>query len=82
MSPDSTHKRWRGLTFALTWLTYASFYLARKSLAVVKVAVEEVPRSTLQITREQFGIIDSIYLGAYALGQFIGGSLTAFFGNH
>ena len=62
------YERWRWTMFALTWLTYATYYLTRKSFAIAKVAFADDPDVTM--TREQYGIVDSSYLIAYMLGQF------------
>ncbi len=57
--------------FALTWLSYASYYLTRKHFSVVKLRLEnEVGLSTGAL-----GAIDTAYLGCYALGQFVNGAL-------
>jgi OPA family sugar phosphate sensor protein UhpC-like MFS transporter len=69
----------RGLqvrVFALTWLSYASFYLTRKDFSVVKGRLEE----EMGLTLAQLGMIDTLYLAAYALGQFVSGSLGDRFG--
>ncbi|MEZ4267503.1 MAG: MFS transporter [Myxococcota bacterium] len=62
--------------FALTWLSYASFYLTRKDFSVVKGRLE----SDLDLTLAQLGMIDTLYLAAYAVGQFVSGSLGDRFG--
>jgi sugar phosphate permease len=62
--------------FALTWLSYASFYLTRKDFSVVKGRLEE----DLHLTLAQLGMIDTLYLAAYAVGQFVSGSLGDRFG--
>lgn len=67
------YEKWRWTTFSVTWLIYASFYLARKSFAVAKVAFQDDPR--VSMTRANYGTVDSYYLTFYALGQFIWGPL-------
>lgn len=57
--------------FALTWLSYVSFYMTRKNLSQVKVRLE----SELDVSKMDLGTIDSLYLIAYCIGQFISGSL-------
>jgi sugar phosphate permease len=54
-----------------TWLAYAAYYLGRKVFAVAKHSIGDA--KLLDIT--QMGYIDSGYLGAYALGQFLNGTL-------
>lgn len=58
-------------TFALTWLSYASYYLTRKNLSVTKSRLHD----GLGVSTTELGIIDTAYLGSYALGQFINGAL-------
>ena len=70
---DPRYERWRWGIFALTWLVYAGYYLTRQSFAVAKVAFADDPNITM--TREDYGIVDSSYLIAYAVGQFLWGSL-------
>jgi sugar phosphate permease len=57
--------------FSLTWLSYASYYLTRKNFSVVKSRLNE----DLGISVAALGGIDTLYLGLYALGQFLTGSL-------
>jgi sugar phosphate permease len=54
-----------------TWLAYASYYLGRKTFSSAKHALEAA--KLLDVT--QLGYIDSGYLGAYAVGQFLNGVL-------
>ena len=59
----------RRLAFALTWLSYASLYLCRKGVAVSKARlVRELP-----LTEGALAGIDTAYLIAYAVGQFVSG---------
>lgn len=57
--------------FALTWLSYASYYFTRKNLSVVKSRLHE----TLQISTTELGSIETLYLASYAAGQFASGAL-------
>ena len=61
--------------FGLTWLSYASFYLTRKNLSVVKSQLEAT-----NVSLEALATIDTAYMIAYALGQFISGTLGDAFG--
>ena len=72
------YERWRWQIFAITWLIYASFYFTRQSFGVAKVALEGDPAVALQ--RTDFGMVDSAYLTAYMLGQFLFGPLGDRFG--
>jgi sugar phosphate permease len=58
---------WRA--FGLTWVSYASYYLTRKNFSVAKRSIE----LDLGVSRAQLGYIDTGYLAAYAVGQFICG---------
>lgn len=57
--------------FALTWLSYASYYFARKNFPVAKRTIE----TQLGISTAGLAVIDTTYLTTYALGQFGGGWL-------
>lgn len=72
------YERWRWLTFGITWLIYASFYLTRQSFGVAKVAFENDPHVLL--TRKQYGLIDSAFQATYTVGQFVFGPLGDRFG--
>ncbi|HEX7452422.1 MAG TPA: hypothetical protein VF294_09065, partial [Polyangiaceae bacterium] len=49
--------------WGLTWLAYASYYFGRKGFSVVKSTL----RHTLGISERALGMIDTLYLAAYAL---------------
>jgi OPA family glycerol-3-phosphate transporter-like MFS transporter len=53
------------VTFGLSWLTYASYYLGRKSLSVVKTSLSD----ELGLGISALALIDTVYLVAYAGGQ-------------
>ncbi|MCC7541516.1 MAG: MFS transporter [Deltaproteobacteria bacterium] len=57
--------------FALTWLSYATYYLTRKNFGIAKTYLED----ELGISVQTLGLIDTSMLAAYALGQFVMGSL-------
>ncbi len=57
--------------FVLTWVSYATYYLTRKNLAVVKSRLHD----ELGFSVAQLGSFDTVYLLAYALGQFGSGVL-------
>ncbi len=57
--------------FVLTWLSYASYYFTRKNLAVTKSRLHD----TLGLSIAALGSIDTVYLVAYAVGQFANGWL-------
>ncbi|MCH2207394.1 MAG: MFS transporter [Lentisphaerales bacterium] len=59
---------WRIKIFCITWLAYFGFYLTRKAFSAAKNNLDvDVDETTL-------GMIDSAYLIAYALGQFVLGA--------
>jgi MFS transporter, OPA family, glycerol-3-phosphate transporter len=72
------YERWRWQIFGITWLIYAGFYLTRNSFAVAKVAL--VDDSSLALSREHLGLVDSAFLTTYMLGQFLFGALGDRFG--
>jgi sugar phosphate permease len=59
------------LVWGATWLAYASYYFGRKTFSSAKHALEAA--KLLDVT--QMGYIDSGYLAAYSLGQFVNGAL-------
>ena len=62
--------RRRGV-FALTWLSYATYYFARKNFPVAKRAIQR----ELGVSTAGLAAIDTGYLATYAVGQFAGGWL-------
>jgi OPA family sugar phosphate sensor protein UhpC-like MFS transporter len=67
---DSETRR-RNLVWSVTWLAYASYYLGRKGYSASKSSLKNaglLDTSTL-------GVIDTAYLSAYSLGQFVSGML-------
>lgn len=72
MSAADSPNRLRVRVFAITWLAYATYYLGRKNLAVSKTAIEE----TVGLTASALGSVDTVYLAAYAVGQFAMGALA------
>lgn len=72
------YERWRWITFATTWLIYASLYFTRQAFSVAKIGFGDDPRVTM--TREEFGLVDSIYGTTYMVGQFVFGMLGDRFG--
>lgn len=57
--------------FALTWIAYFGFYLTRYSFSAAKSSLDlpDMDEATM-------GLIDSVYLVSYAVGQFIWGALA------
>ncbi len=59
----------RHAAWALTWLAYASYYFGRKGFSVAKSTL----RHALGVSEAALGVIDTLYLAAYALGLFCSG---------
>src|SRR5260221_3967582 len=57
--------------FALTWLSYAPYYFARKNFPVAKRTIQ----TELGVSTAGLAAIDTGYLATYAIGQFAGGWL-------
>ena len=58
-------------TFIITWLAYASTYLLRKPLGVIKPDLEK----TLHLKKSQMGWLDASLLLPYAVMQMLLGGL-------
>jgi sugar phosphate permease len=61
----------RNLAWGLTWVCYATYYLGRKGFSVAKRTLHV----QYGIGESALGAIDTAYLAAYALGQFVNGYL-------
>lgn len=62
--------RWRWRIFAATWLCYAGFYFCRKPFYIAKSALG----AELHFDATALGLIGSVYLVAYTIGQFASGA--------
>jgi sugar phosphate permease len=62
------------LTWGITWLSYASYYLCRKGFSVTKKTLHDQHG----VSETALGVIDTAYLTAYSAGQFVNG----FLGDH
>jgi sugar phosphate permease len=62
----------RARVFALTWISYASYYLTRKNFSVTKSSIQD----SLGISQGMLGAIDVVYLTAYSIGQFVWGPIA------
>ncbi|MEV4331377.1 MFS transporter [Streptomyces sp. NPDC049597] len=72
--------RWRRRIFAVTWLAYAGFYFVRQAFSVAKLGILEDPVVDTVLTERALGVIDALYLAAYAAGQFLWGMWADRFG--
>jgi sugar phosphate permease len=57
--------------WTVTWFAYATYYMGRKSFSVSKKTL----RLELGLSEADLGLIDTLYLAAYSLGQFGSGWL-------
>lgn len=73
---SSSERYWRRRIFAVTWLTYAGFYLCRKNFAVAMPLLVE----DLGYTKLDFATIIFAYSLFYAGGQFASAFLSDRFG--
>lgn len=71
MNEPSGASRWRRQVFLSTWLAYVGFYFCRKPFSVAKGTIG----SELGLDASTLGTIGAAYLIAYALGQFLAGTL-------
>src|SRR5216683_1698738 len=70
---DPKYERWRWQIFSITWLAYAGFYLTRKAFSVAKNELKKPQVMGLSVTDMSW--IDGANSVAYALGQFLFGTL-------
>ena len=70
---NPTYERWRWQIFSITWLAYAGFYLTRKAFSVAKNELKKP--EVMGLTRVDMSWIDGANSVAYALGQFLFGTL-------
>jgi OPA family sugar phosphate sensor protein UhpC-like MFS transporter len=70
---NPTYERWRWQIFSITWLAYAGFYLTRKAFSVAKNELKKP--EVMGLTKGDMSWIDGANSVAYALGQFVFGSL-------
>lgn len=66
----------RYTAFGLTWLAYATYYLGRKGFGAAKKTLVQA----MGMSEAMLGWIDTLYLAAYAVGQFGSGYLGDRFG--
>lgn len=66
-SADEHVRRGRVVAFALTWLSYATYYFGRKGISVAKKPIAS------QLGENALVGVDTAYLAAYAVGQAVSG---------
>ncbi|MGI5472582.1 MFS transporter [Streptomyces sp. CA-132043] len=72
--------RWRRQIFAVTWIAYAGFYFVRQAFSVAKLGILDAPLVNGVLTEQVLGVLDAVYLAAYAAGQFLWGMWADRFG--
>ncbi len=70
--PAEPPPSWTSRIFAVSWLSYFSYYFTRKNLSVAKKSVQ----ADLGLTKAQLRDVDTAFLAAYAIGQFANGVLA------
>ncbi|MFT3772031.1 MAG: MFS transporter [Minicystis sp.] len=65
--PATDDKRGRWTAYAVTWVSYATYYFGRKGLSVAKVSIEAALGKSVLVG------VDTAYLAAYAVGQYVNG---------
>src|SRR4030095_7195856 len=68
--------KWQIRIFALSWLAYAAFYFPRSAFSAAKVGILDEGF----LTKQTLGLLDSVYLAAYAVGQFVWGACAEKYG--
>lgn len=66
---DVPNERQRRLALGMSWLAYGTYYLGRKGFSALKKPIEQ----ELGIFPGALGAVDTIFLVAYAVGQFASG---------
>ena len=59
----------RPVAYGITWISYATYYFGRKGLSVAKVSIETALGKSALVG------VETAYLAAYAVGQYINGWL-------
>ena len=72
------YERWRWQIFAITWLAYVGFYLARKPFSVAKI--ELARPDVMGLSKVDMSWMDGANSVAYAVGMFMWGILGDKFG--
>ncbi|MFJ9854923.1 MFS transporter [Streptomyces sp. NPDC101150] len=79
-SAPASAAHWRRQIFAITWIAYAGFYFVRQAFSVAKLGILDDPSVHTVLTERVLGVIDAVYLAAYAVGQFLWGMWADRFG--
>jgi sugar phosphate permease len=78
--PSSTKRqilfKWQARIFALSWLGYAAYYFPRSAFSAAQLGILDEGF----LSRQNLGLLDSAYLAAYAVGQFVWGACAEKYG--
>ncbi|MDI1481451.1 MFS transporter [Polyangium sp. y55x31] len=66
---DAATRRGRWTAWALTWVSYATYYLGRKGISVAKAPMME------SLGKDVLRNVETAYLAAYMVGQYVNGML-------
>ncbi|WP_238654204.1 hypothetical protein [Rothia uropygialis] len=69
-------RTWQLRIFLMSWVGYAAYYFPRNAFSAAKVGI----RDQGGLSRETLGMLDSVYLAAYAVGQFLWGAVAERYG--
>ncbi len=76
INDEAKLKNWRMRIFASTWLCYAGMYFCRKPFSIVMATLED----EYGWNATTLGVLGSVYLITYAIGQFISGAVGTVLG--
>jgi len=71
VAESQRYRRWQYRVFAVSWLTYAGYYLGRVNLAVAVPSLQ----AEFGWSRSMLGLLGSAFYWVYALGQLVNGHL-------
>ncbi|RHY73988.1 hypothetical protein DYB30_001913 [Aphanomyces astaci] len=77
VAPTSSLNLMKLRTFVITFTTYATFHVARKSFSSIKgeLSREQWMVSSLTSQSNMYGLMDMVFLGFYAVGLYVSGML-------
>ncbi|RHZ22465.1 hypothetical protein DYB37_000988 [Aphanomyces astaci] len=77
VAPTSSLNVMKLRTFVITFTTYATFHVARKSFSSIKgeLSREQWMVSSLTSQSNMYGLMDMVFLGFYAVGLYVSGML-------
>ena len=72
MSAPPPPASWRGRVFTISWLSYFSYYFARKPFSATKTSMKE----EFGLSKSDLNWIDSVYNIGYCVGMFVNGPIN------